>query len=145
MPIKEKEVRFRPAQNPSHFRHILLLFHSASTVEHSCFDSTHMFPALLQHQPAHFCTLWSLLCNQLERASKRWDENFSCSRAIRPKHPIKLHICTAIFCLLMESKSEQMHCREHGLSVKLILFIAYCPISMLASLPHLHNILLGTF
>lgn len=80
-------------------------------LEHSRSDSTHMFPALLQHQPVNFCTP----CNQLERASKRWDENFPCSLAIRLKHPIKLHICTAILiCLSMGSKSEQMHCREQA-------------------------------
>lgn len=54
------------------------------------------------------------------------------------------HVQCNIF-LLMGSKLELMHCREHGLSLRLTLVIAHCPIFTPASLSHLNNILMGAF
>lgn len=68
--------------------------------------------------------------------------------ALKPSDLCNLSNCAsadAIFCLLVGSKLELMHCREHSLSLKLTLVIAHCLIFMLASLSHLRNILTGTF
>lgn len=111
-------------------------------LEHNCSDSIHFFLALLQHLTF---ALYDLHCIIIWAEDRRGQTIVFHAMKASFVQSIKVHICIAIFYMLLGSKLELKHSWEHGLTLKLTLVTAHHPISISPSLSHLNIILKGTF